>query len=87
MKSDQLRLSNLVSKRAPLRSGGALPLAVLQGEGIGPELIAACQPVFEAIEHNTPYRFDVEYGGRIGKDALAESGTALTEEVVAFCRH
>ena len=43
-----------------LRSGGALPLAVLQGEGIGPELIAACQPVFEAIEHNTPYRFDVE---------------------------
>ena len=87
VKSDQLRLSNLVSKRAPLRSGGALPLAVLQGEGIGPELIAACQPVFEAIEHNTPYRFDVEYGGRIGKDALAESGTALTEEVVAFCRH
>jgi 3-isopropylmalate dehydrogenase len=63
-----------------------LPLAVLPGEGIGPELIAACQPIFDAIEGNTPYRFDVEYGGKIGKAALAESGTSLTEDVVQFCR-
>jgi len=86
VKEEQLRLSKLVCTRPPLRSGGALPLAVLRGEGIGPELIAACQPVFDAIEQNTPYRFDVEYGGKIGKDALAASGAALSEEVVAFCR-
>lgn len=79
------RLSSLVSKRPPLRSAEQLPLAILPGEGIGPELIAACQPIFNAIESSTPYRFDMQYGNKIGKEALAESGTSLTEDVVAFC--
>jgi len=82
----QLRLSSLVSKRPPLRLGERLPLAVLPGEGIGPEIIAACEPIFAAIESNTAYRFEVEYGGKIGKEALAESGTSLSEEVTTFCR-
>jgi len=80
------RLNSLVSKRAPLRLGARLPLAILPGEGIGPELMAACQPVLDSIESHTPYRFDVEFGGKIGKQALAENGDSLTEEVVTFCR-
>jgi len=81
-----VRYSNLVSKRAPLRLGPRLPLAILPGEGIGPELIAACKPILDAIENHTPHAFDIEYGGVIGKQALQEKGDSLTEEVVTFCR-
>lgn len=80
------RLSSLLSGRPPLRNGEHLPLAVLPGEGIGPEIIASCQPILDAIERFTAYRFDVEYGGKIGKAAIQDSGIALTEEVSAFCR-
>jgi len=80
------RLSSLVSKRAPLRLGRQLPLSILPGEGIGPELMAACQPILDVIESHTPHRFHVEVGGRIGKEALSEKGDSLTEEVVTFCR-
>lgn len=84
--SSGLRLSDLVCKRPALCSGGPLPLAVLAGEGVGPELISACEPVLHAIEANTAYRFDTEYGGNIGKTALAESGNSLTDEVTDFCQ-
>jgi 3-isopropylmalate dehydrogenase len=80
------QLSSLVIDRPHLRPGERLPLAVLAGEGIGPELIAACQPIFDAIESNTAYRFDMEYGSKIGREAVAAFGTALSEDVVEFCR-
>jgi 3-isopropylmalate dehydrogenase len=82
----QFRMSSLLCNRPPLRLGEKLPLAILPGEGIGPELMEACQPILDAIENNSAHRFDIDYGGKIGKEALAESGTSLTENVVAFCR-
>jgi 3-isopropylmalate dehydrogenase len=80
------RLTSLVSKRACLRLGTKLPLAILPGEGIGPELIEACQPILDAIENHTPHRFELDYGGSIGNEALRDHGDSLTEDVVAFCR-
>jgi 3-isopropylmalate dehydrogenase len=65
--------------------GTELPLSILAGEGIGPEIIRACEPVMAAIESHTPYRFDRQYGGEIGKRALQKFGSALTSEVIDFC--
>jgi len=79
-------LSALVCDGNLLPPGESLPLAIIPGEGIGPELIATCQTVLEVIEEKTELRFDVEIGGKIGKEALEETGHSLTEEVVAFCR-
>jgi len=85
-KQAPFRLTSLVSKRACLRLGSKLPLAVLPGEGIGPEIIEACQPILDVIENHTPHRFDLEYGGSIGNQAVKEHGDSLTEDVIAFCR-
>ncbi len=82
-----MQLSSLISSHLPTLASATIPLAILPGEGIGPEIIAACRPIFAAIEKHTPYTFDIEYGGTIGKTAYDESGSALTEDVVAFCRH
>lgn len=79
-------LSHKLGLQGPREHGNTLPLGILAGEGIGPEVITACTPLFDAIEANTPYRFDTEYGGSIGNVALAESGAALTTEVINFCQ-
>jgi 3-isopropylmalate dehydrogenase len=84
-KKNSYRLSKLVSKHPP-RSGEILPLAILPGEGIGPELMAACEPILQAIESHTMHRFSREYGGKIGKQAIVDSGTSLTADVIDFCR-
>ncbi len=80
------RLNTLAADFRQLPAGRPLPVAVLPGEGIGPELIAACEPLLATIERHTDYRFEVVYGGKIGKEAVAESGSCLTDEVVAFCQ-
>lgn len=83
--SGVLRLNSLICDNPTRSPGDPLPLAILPGEGIGPELIAACQLILETIEEHTEYRFSVESGGKIGKEALKQYGNSLTEEVVAFC--
>ncbi|MFU8765835.1 MAG: isocitrate/isopropylmalate family dehydrogenase, partial [Haliea sp.] len=80
------RLGTLVSSHLPLSVDGQLPLAVLPGEGVGPELIAVCMPLLAVIERYTAFRFDIAYGGKIGKESLVESGTCLSDDVIAFCQ-
>mgnify|MGYP000427499412 CR=1 FL=1 len=64
------------------------PIALSLGDpaGIGPELMAACEPILQAIESHTMHRFSREYGGKIGKQAIVDSGTPLTTNVIDFCR-
>jgi 3-isopropylmalate dehydrogenase len=81
-----VELSSLIDDQLPRIPSSRIPIAVLPGEGIGPELIEACMPVLTAIENHTSYEVDVEYGGKIGSAALEESGTSLTGEVADFCR-
>jgi 3-isopropylmalate dehydrogenase len=85
--NQEARLRSLACDSSIHYSIEALPLAVIPGEGIGPELLAACQSVIDSIESNTDFRFDMEIGGKIGKEALAESGSSLTEEIVSFCQN
>jgi 3-isopropylmalate dehydrogenase len=81
-----MQLSSLIDEALPAEPTSCIPIAILPGEGIGPELMEACMPVLMAIEDGTPFKFDIEYGGKIGKDAYNEFGTSLTGEVSDFCQ-
>ena len=59
-------------------------IAVLPGEGIGPDVVAAALEVLEAVAEGCR-GFDVATGGPIGRDAELATGRPLTEEVEAFC--
>jgi 3-isopropylmalate dehydrogenase len=60
-------------------------IGVLPGEGIGPQLIDISLKLLATIQESTPVRFELEFGGAIGKEALAKTGSALTEDVRSFC--
>jgi 3-isopropylmalate dehydrogenase len=64
---------------------GVVPLGVLSGEGIGPEVIAATLEVLSATGSATAARFEVRFGGPIGHEAELLCGRALTNDAVAFC--
>jgi 3-isopropylmalate dehydrogenase len=66
------------------RSGRPL-LGVIEGEGIGQEVVGACLDIAQTLSECTGVAFDIRRGGKIGKEALRESGLALTPEVVEFC--
>lgn len=82
------RWSRLVFSRAiRARAWSApLPIGILKGEGIGPEVVEAALGVLRAIESCGPIRFALRAGGAIGRAAEELSGTPLTAEVVDFCR-
>jgi 3-isopropylmalate dehydrogenase len=61
-------------------------IGVLPGEGIGPEIITISLALLEVIEQARPVHFKLRWGGKIGKEAIAETGRALSTEVVGFCR-
>jgi 3-isopropylmalate dehydrogenase len=70
----------------PNRSDARPPLiGVLEGEGIGPEVVRAALHVLSAVERVTGQRFEVHYGGPIGVEAEVCSGAPLSQEVTAFC--
>lgn len=66
-------------------AGGSRVIGVLPGEGIGPEVIEASLRLLAAIESATGIGFELRHGGRIGVDAVRESGQALTPAVTRFC--
>jgi 3-isopropylmalate dehydrogenase len=59
-------------------------IGVLNGEGIGREVVSAALDVLWAIE-TVKCRFDVRIGGAIGREAEPEEGR-LTKQSEAFCR-
>lgn len=60
-------------------------IGVLPGEGIGQEIIRVARDLLEVISATTGRQFEIREGGKIGLPAVAESGCALTPEVVKFC--
>jgi 3-isopropylmalate dehydrogenase len=81
------RLSDSILGDASLRCSvpDTLSLGVLEGEGIGPDVIHAALRVLHALEQSGRRKFKVQFGGLIGKKAEAEHGKPLSEEVVKFC--
>ncbi|GGH84453.1 3-isopropylmalate dehydrogenase [Pullulanibacillus pueri] len=59
-------------------------IALLPGDGIGPEVMAGCQKVLEAIAERFNHEFLFEEG-KIGGGAIDAEGTPLPEQTVALC--
>ena len=60
-------------------------LGLLEGEGVGPEVVGAARTVLAAVESSFGHRFEVRSGGAIGVAAESQGGKALSDEVVDFC--
>ena len=60
-------------------------IAVLPGDGIGPEVTSEAVKVLQAVGHRFGHEFNLEYG-LIGGVAIEERGTALPEETLNICR-
>jgi len=59
---------------------------VLEGEGIGPEVVGAALRVLRAVEEVSGKDFEIERGGPIGTEAESRWGKPLSDEVTHFCR-
>jgi 3-isopropylmalate dehydrogenase len=60
-------------------------IAVLPGDGVGPEVIAEGIKVLTAISDRFGHQFDYHYG-LVGGVAIDQLGTALTKETLEMCR-
>ena len=60
-------------------------IGVLEGEGIGPEVIRACLPLIDVLREVSGLDIELRYGGAIGKDAVTQCGVPLSAEVEEFC--
>ena len=60
-------------------------IGVLKGEGIGVEIIESTLEVLSAVTDQTGIKFEVQIGGSIGLDAIAQGGKPLSTSVTKFC--
>jgi 3-isopropylmalate dehydrogenase len=60
-------------------------IAILPGDGIGPEVVAEGRKVLDAVAARFGHQFTLTEG-RIGGIAIDETGTALPDETVNQCR-
>src|SRR5215217_8336379 len=65
----------------------SLVVGVLEGEGIGPDVINVALRVLRVLESTVRHNFEVSYGGPIGTEAELRYGEPLSDEVAEFCRH
>lgn len=79
------RWSGCVTVRGAGPAGSCL-VGVFEGEGIGPEVVAAARRVAQALEASGGPRIVWRLGGMIGAEAEAAHGVALTPEAGDFCR-
>ena len=60
-------------------------LAVLPGDGIGPEVTAEAVKVLQAVGSRLGHNFDLHYG-LVGGVAIDETGVALTQDTLKMCK-
>lgn len=82
---DQPLWSQFIERPRSAESHDTFTVGVLQGEGIGPETVAAALQVLNSIAEVRSLEFDVVHGGAIGRDAIVESGSPLSDSVIRFC--
>ncbi|MBL4762922.1 MAG: 3-isopropylmalate dehydrogenase, partial [Gammaproteobacteria bacterium] len=63
-----------------------IKIAVLPGDGIGPEIIAAAVKVLDCLKNDFAFNVEIEEAN-IGGAAYDESGHPLPESTLAVCRH
>lgn len=67
------------------RDQGRFIIGVLEGEGVGPDLISVVLELLQIAARRWQLDFDIRYGSAIGTVAEKKHGAALTDEVVKFC--
>ena len=60
-------------------------IAILPGDGIGPEVVTESLKVLTAVETKYNHSFDL-ITGRVGGNAIDEFGTPLPQETIAICQ-
>jgi len=60
-------------------------LAVLPGDGVGPEVVAEAIKVLEAIGRRFGHKFNLRYG-LVGGASIDQTGSALTTETLKMCK-
>jgi len=60
-------------------------IAVIAGDGIGPEVVAEAEKVLKRTEELFGYKFETEHG-LFGGIAIDERGTPLPDDTLAMCR-
>ncbi len=60
-------------------------IAVIAGDGIGPEVVAEAEKVLKKTEELFGYKFETEHG-LFGGIAIDEKGTPLPEDTLELCR-
>jgi len=60
-------------------------IAILPGDGIGPEVVTESLKVLTAVENKYNHSFDLTTG-RVGGNAIDEFGTPLPQETIAICQ-
>ena len=58
---------------------------MLEGTGIGPAVIAATLQVLKSVEEVCGLKFELQFGGLIGEDAVKEHGQWLPDDTRQFC--
>ncbi|HYA79108.1 MAG TPA: isocitrate/isopropylmalate family dehydrogenase [Candidatus Nitrosopolaris sp.] len=69
----------------PIRFPARQLIGILEGAGIGPQIISATLHVLKAVEQALALKFEVRHGGLIGEAAAASCGKWLPEETMEFC--
>jgi 3-isopropylmalate dehydrogenase len=73
------------SHPSPTIPGSRPLIGVLEGTGIGPEVIGASLRVLAAVEQTLGVAFEVRRGGPIGDEAEVQFGQSLPDSVAGFC--
>lgn len=60
-------------------------IAVLPGDGIGPEIISESIKILDVIAEAFQYKFQFDYG-LIGAEAILKTGDPLPEETLKICK-
>jgi len=68
-----------------IRFPARLLIGILEGTGIGPQVISATLRVLKSVEQVMNLKFEVRHGGLIGEKAVASCGKWLPEDTMEFC--
>ena len=79
------RLVNYLGGMAAAIATGRPLIGVLEGTGIGSQVIGSALQVLASVEQVTGVKFELRHGALIGEDALARFGQWLPNQVVEFC--
>ena len=60
-------------------------IAVILGDGIGPEVTAQAMRVLEAVAEQFKHEFQYEFG-LMGADAIDKTGSPLPDETIEICK-